>query len=109
MPVYGGSYYSSSEGNTYPQAAEGMAPATLVVHLPASARLTVDDTPTRSISETRQFITPPLDRDKQFHYELKAEMNRDGRPVTVTKRVAVRGGETTDVRLDMPERTTSRR
>src|SRR5438067_10787450 len=63
---------------------QGPAPATIVVFLPADARLTIDDTPTRSTSNLRAFVTPPLEPGKVYHYTLRAESIRDGRPISVT-------------------------
>jgi uncharacterized protein (TIGR03000 family) len=84
------------------------APATLLVTLPADARLTVDGQPTRSTSGERTFETPPLPTDKDFSYTLKAEITRDGHPVTVTRHVTVRGGEESRVDITFPEATASR-
>jgi uncharacterized protein (TIGR03000 family) len=78
------------------------APVTLVVTLPADARLIVDDKPTVSTSDVRVFTTPPLPVGKDFHYTLRAEVNRDGRTQSVTQEVTVRGGEEARVTLDVP-------
>lgn len=74
--------------------------ATIVVNLPANARLTVDGQPTAQTSSTRTFVTPPLQPGRDFHYTFRAELNQEGRPVTATKEVTVRAGEETRVRLD---------
>jgi uncharacterized protein (TIGR03000 family) len=81
------------------------APASIVVSLPADARLTVDDTVTKSASATRRFATPALESGKEFHYTLKAEVVRDGKTYTAIRRVAVRAGEETQVTLDIPAAT----
>jgi uncharacterized protein (TIGR03000 family) len=74
--------------------------AKIIVHLPADARLMVDGKATRSTSATRRFVTPPLESGQGYHYTLKAEIDRgDGEPMTVTKRVDVRAGETEEVTL----------
>lgn len=75
------------------------SPATLVVNLPASARLTVDGVQTRSTSSVRTFVSPALEPGKSFSYTLTAEYSRDGQPLTVTRRVRVTAGET--VRVDL--------
>jgi len=82
------------------QESTGPARATITVRLPADARLTIDGEATRSTSDTRSFVTPPLERDKDFHYTLEARVLRDGKPVTMSKRVTVRAGEETQVSLD---------
>lgn len=82
--------------------AKAPAPATIVVRLPAGARLTVNGKASRSSSATRKFVSPPLEPGKDFHYTLKAEMDRAGRPVSVRTRVAVRAGEEKRVVLGLP-------
>ena len=71
--------------------------ARIVVHLPADATLTIDGQPTQSRSDTRVFVSPPLEPGRTFTYTLRAEMNRDGRTVTDRKTVEVRAGQTTEV------------
>src|SRR5579871_4304503 len=77
--------------------------AKVYVTLPADAKLTIDDTPTVSTSESRVFETPSLTPGKTFYYVLKATVVRDGKPETVTKEVAVRAGEDTRVKIEIPE------
>jgi uncharacterized protein (TIGR03000 family) len=85
-----------------PKPMTGMAPApaTIVVTLPADARLTVDDAATTSTSTRRVFVSPALPQGQEFHYTLKAEFVREGKPVVVNKEVAVRAGDETRVDLD---------
>jgi uncharacterized protein (TIGR03000 family) len=77
--------------------------AKLYVTLPADAKLTIDGRPTVSTSGSRVFETPNLTPGRTFHYELKATVVRDGKTETVTKRVAVRAGRGTRVKLEIPE------
>jgi uncharacterized protein (TIGR03000 family) len=76
--------------------------AAILVHLPADAKLTVDDHATTSTSATREFITPPLERGRIFHYTLKAEFVRGGETIRVEKNVPVRADKETTVTLDLP-------
>jgi uncharacterized protein (TIGR03000 family) len=78
------------------------APATLIVSLPAEAKLTVDDRPTLSTSATRQFSSPALEPGKEYYYNLKAEITRDGKPLTISKQVTVHAGDETRVSLEFP-------
>jgi uncharacterized protein (TIGR03000 family) len=77
--------------------------AKLYVTLPADAKLTIDDRPTASTSESRLFESPSLPPGKTFHYVLKATVVRGGKTETVTKKVAVRAGEDTRVKIEIPE------
>jgi uncharacterized protein (TIGR03000 family) len=79
---------------------DGKAAATIVVRLPAAARLKVNKVVTRQSSEKRTLVTPPLARGKDFHYTLQAEFVRDGRTFTASRRIAVRAGEVKQVTLE---------
>jgi uncharacterized protein (TIGR03000 family) len=83
-------------------------PAAILVHLPADAKLTVDDQTTTSTSATREFITPPLERGRTFHYTLKAEFVRGGETIRLEKNVPVRADRETTVTLDLPRAETRR-
>jgi uncharacterized protein (TIGR03000 family) len=78
------------------------APATIVVSLPADARLMIDDRPTTSTSDTRVFVSPALNPGREYHYTLKAEVMRDGKPVLMEERVAVQAGKESRVTLALP-------
>ncbi len=72
-----------------------MAPgrARLIVELPADAKLFVDDHAVKATKSVRNFTTPVLEPGQVYYYELRAEMVRDGKPVTETKRVLIRAGD----------------
>jgi uncharacterized protein (TIGR03000 family) len=73
--------------------------ATIAVNLPEGAKLTFDDAATVSTGSDRLFITPPLERGKDFHYTLEAKLTRDGKTETTSEQITVRAGEQT--RVDM--------
>jgi uncharacterized protein (TIGR03000 family) len=79
---------------------ENVAPATIVVTVPADARLTIDGEATTSTSTRRVFVSPALEAGRDYHYTLKAEFVKDGKPVTVSKEIAVQAGNETRVTLD---------
>jgi len=72
--------------------AKAAAPATIIVRLPDQANLSINDKASKLTSTTRKFVSPPLQPGKDYYYTLKAEIERDGRPVTATQRVAVHAG-----------------
>jgi uncharacterized protein (TIGR03000 family) len=80
----------------------GSSRATLVVHLPADAKLTVDNTPTKATSDTRRFVTPPLEPGATYRYTLRAEVSRNGVKETTSRNVEVRAGQTSNVTLEFP-------
>jgi uncharacterized protein (TIGR03000 family) len=76
---------------------EVSAPATIVLSLPADAKVAIDGVATTSTSTTRTFVTPELNPAKEFVYVLSAEIVRDGQKLTVSEQVVVRAGEETHV------------
>ena len=78
------------------------APATIIVSVPAGARLIVDGAPTTSVSERRVLVTPELEFGATYTYTMQAEIVRDGRTVSESQVVNVRGGETTTVQFQFP-------
>ena len=76
------------------------AQATLVVNLPADAKLFVGEVKTLSVSDRRVFVSPPLPADQVFHYTLKAERVVDGVMQVVTETVTVTAGRETAITLD---------
>ena len=85
-----------------PAAPAGASPATVVVTLPADARLTIQGRATKSTSGVRTFVTPPLRPGQGYRYTFKAQFVREGQTITVTRDVPVRAGRQTAVSLDVP-------
>ncbi len=99
--AYAGSYYGTIAMR------QARTTATVVVTLPADAKLIVDDQPTASTSETRVFSSVNLRPGKVYEYTLRAEVVRDGELQSVSRQITVRAGETTRVNLDIPVATTA--
>jgi uncharacterized protein (TIGR03000 family) len=76
------------------------APATLVVNVPADAKLLVDDAATVSTSTRRVFVSPALPAGREYTYTLKAEFTKNGKAVVVTKDVNVTAGAEISVTLE---------
>jgi uncharacterized protein (TIGR03000 family) len=74
------------------------APARVTVQLPADARLLVDGVACPLTSSTRSFETPALDPGRKYFYTLTAEVVRDGRPVSDSRRVQLQAGK--EVKVD---------
>ena len=79
---------------------EGAAPATLIVTIPADARLRIDGEATTSTTSQRVFVSPALNFGREYHYTLEAEFQKNGKMVKVTKEVAVKAGDETRVNFD---------
>jgi uncharacterized protein (TIGR03000 family) len=78
------------------------APATIVVELPADAKLLIDNEATTSTGSSRIFQSPALNPGREYHYTIKAEVVRNGKPVKAEQVVTVRAGEITPVTLTVP-------
>jgi uncharacterized protein (TIGR03000 family) len=87
----------------------GPASATIVVSLPADAKLLIDNEATKSVGDSRIFVSPTLNPGREYHYTLKAQAVRDGKPVTVERVIAVRAGETTPASLTLPAASVAQR
>jgi uncharacterized protein (TIGR03000 family) len=95
------------------EGSEAKAPtkAKLIVELPSNATLYIDDHKMTAGTDHRVFNTPELDSGETYFYMLRAEVVKDGNPVTVTKRVIVKPGDaiTADFRdISAPTVTTAR-
>jgi uncharacterized protein (TIGR03000 family) len=73
---------------------------TIIVMLPADARLTVDGMATRSTSTMRTFATPTLQPGVAYHYTLMAEITRNGQTMRTERLVPVRAGQTSRVTME---------
>jgi uncharacterized protein (TIGR03000 family) len=78
------------------------APATILVSLPADAKLTIEGQPTTSTSGDRSLISPPLEPGKTYFYSMKAELDRKGQKVTTSQNVEVHAGQVSRVSLNFP-------
>ena len=75
--------------------------ATIVVSLPAEAKLTIDGNATISTSARRVFTSPNLEMGQEYVYSLRAEITRDGQIVAETQTVTVRAGAEIPVQFTM--------
>jgi uncharacterized protein (TIGR03000 family) len=74
-----------------------VARASVVVKLPADARLFVDARALTLTGAERKFVSPELPTDQEFVYRFRAEYERNGETLSVTKKVPVRAGATVTV------------
>jgi uncharacterized protein (TIGR03000 family) len=67
--------------------------ARLIVELPAGAKLFVDDAPISDAAPKKSFRTPELQKGQEYYYEVRAELIRDGKPVSESRKIVVKAGE----------------
>jgi uncharacterized protein (TIGR03000 family) len=75
------------------------SPATVVVKAPTDVRLTVNGQPTTLRGTQETFSSPNLEPGRSYSYLFKAEAVRDGKTVSLTRRVVVRAGQ--EARVDL--------
>jgi uncharacterized protein (TIGR03000 family) len=76
--------------------------STLVVSLPADAKLQVQGVPTTTEGQERTFATPDLNAGDVCAYTLSAEVVIEGKKVTQSRTVNFRAGEVVKVQFDFP-------
>lgn len=67
--------------------------AKLIIDIPATAKLFIDDMPMNGADTTRKFTTPALEPGQTYFYSVRVEGTRNGEPINETRKVLVRGGE----------------
>jgi uncharacterized protein (TIGR03000 family) len=100
VPVNPTAPSTTTPNKTKQTSIQNAAPATLIVTVPADARLTIDDEATTSTSTQRVFVSPALNPGQDYHYTLKAEFVKDGKQMTISKEVEVRAGSQTRINMD---------
>jgi uncharacterized protein (TIGR03000 family) len=78
-----------------------LAPATVIVSLPAGAALFANGVRTSQFAAERRFVTPDLEPGETYHYEFTVEAQIDGRIVKGSRLVEVQAGMTS--RLDFSD------
>ena len=71
--------------------------ATVIVKLPADARLYADAKLLTLTGAERKFVTPALPTGREFAYRFRVEYERGGEIVSVTKKVPVKAGGTATI------------
>ncbi|GIW84230.1 MAG: hypothetical protein KatS3mg106_743 [Gemmataceae bacterium] len=70
---------------------------TVIVRLPADARLFAENRQLRQTGAERTFVTPPLPPEREYTYRFRVEYDRHGETVSISRQVKVRPGETVQV------------
>jgi len=80
----------------------GAARARLVLDVPEDARLFVDGQATKATSAVRSFRTPELAPGEEYYYNVRVEVDVDGKTAVQNRRVVVRAGEVIRQQFDDP-------
>jgi len=91
------SYYPSEDLVPAAPAAPAAATATVAVRVPPDADVWFNGYRTRQRGELREYESPPLPADRDFHYDVRARWVDGDRVVDRTRSVTVRADGRTDV------------
>jgi uncharacterized protein (TIGR03000 family) len=67
--------------------------ARLIIEVPSDSKLYIDGKQTTSGADVRHFKTPALESGQTYFYDVKVELEKDGKILTANKRVYVRAGD----------------
>lgn len=76
------------------------AKATVVVKVPANAKVYIDDNLMHSTSAERTFTSPALETGQSYYYTIRVVTEKDGKEVADVRQVTVRGGEVSRLDFD---------
>jgi uncharacterized protein (TIGR03000 family) len=79
-------------------------PATIELIVPADAQVWFNGQATTQTGTVRRFVTPELNADSDYTYELKVRWNKDGQPTEKTRQISVVAGGVRQVNLLQPSR-----
>jgi uncharacterized protein (TIGR03000 family) len=93
--TYYGGDYAMDQGNMPAQnmASLDQNKAHIVLRVPSNAQVTFDGQSTTSQGPLRAYVSPPIDPNKDYTYNVKAQWTQDGRQVTQDRQVRVRAGQ----------------
>ena len=80
------------------------AAATIVINLPADAKLLIDGNATTSTTDRRVFVSPTLEAGQEYYYTVKAEYKGQVRE----ERVSVTAGQEVNLKLEFPDAVASK-
>jgi len=97
-PGYQSSYPPSSTTQT------STAPGYVRIRVPADAQVFIDNTPTSQSGPDRVFVTPPLDPNQRYSYDISARWMENGQERSLNRTVQPMPGQTVDVDFMSPSR-----
>jgi uncharacterized protein (TIGR03000 family) len=82
--------------------------ARINIHVPPHARVFFDGAPTRQPGEFRQFVSPPLEPNRTYSYEIRAAWTENGGTVEERRKLEIRRGQ--ELKIDfLAERATEQK
>jgi uncharacterized protein (TIGR03000 family) len=78
--------------------------ASILMKVPAEAKVFIDNYQMKSTSAERLFTSPELEPGKNYFYTIRVVVEKDGKPVEDSRRVVIRAGETSRIAFDRLDR-----
>jgi len=75
--------------------------ATLTVNVPADASVFVNGAKTKSVGSERTYVSRGLQSGFDYTYEIRAEVQRNGKTIDETKVVSLRAGQNSQLTFDL--------
>ncbi len=100
-PYYGASSTSTAPTSALVSSSRSDDTVKLNVSVPESAKVYVNDRLTTSTGEVRQFVSRGLEAGKSYRFEIRAELNDNGKTITDVQSVVVTAGSQENVRFVM--------
>lgn len=91
------SAYPSDMNDSYGSIDQTPNAAHINIHVPPDAKVWFDNQDTQQRGSFRNFVSPSLDPNKDYAYDIKASWTENGREVTRTRHVRVRAGAMVNV------------
>jgi uncharacterized protein (TIGR03000 family) len=85
--------YPATDFRSYYPPTTAALPAIIDLSVPANAQVWFNDVATAQTGTQRRFMTPPLNPDNNYHYQVRARWTEDGQPVEKTRYVNVIAGQ----------------
>ncbi len=74
--------------------------ASILVRVPAEARVFINNYQMKSTSTERLFKSPELEPGRDYYYTIRVVVEKDGKPIEESRRVVIRAGETSRLAFD---------
>jgi uncharacterized protein (TIGR03000 family) len=94
---YQSNYYGADTAGMGDEEQEGATLARINVRVPADAKVWFEGKETRQQGSTRSFTSPALEPGQEYSYQVKAEWNENGQPVTKSRKVKFHAGDMVNV------------
>jgi uncharacterized protein (TIGR03000 family) len=72
---------------------QGDKVALITVEVPADAEVWIEGQQTKQTGASRQFVSPPIDKGRDYEYRIRARWKEDGKVVEQTKQITVFAGD----------------